>query len=595
MTFGESGNNARVLIYHQFTKRHILDRLIKPPKPGCLTVIKIRAIPLSQDSLYQFHNAMKTIRSITNIFRLSKLSLSNRITLYFAVFGLLIFYFTSIAWIVVSQKYLADSITRIVRTQISEMEGSDSADGWWDSIDKKHQELRTLSRTLTNLTSGTHTILNASIYGRTDKSAPWQGLYLDDNDIMRMVPIDPAKARDLSSNFEKRLVGSDSNLFWNSSKIALFVNITSPADRGEYFYKVAIDKQGISCLLRNRLQNFFILSLGALFVFRIVAHFFAERLVRPVEQLSRAAIKVAEGDFSFQVPPMGDSEIGGLRKNFNKMIINLRDLQRMRQMEVDVEKAREFQQNFLPREIPSLSNWDIATCFDPAKNVSGDFYDVFELPGKKLGLVIADVADKGVGPGLYMALIRSLIRVYSEQSFAYETESIPSNLRYPDKNFREFQSREQRVVQLTNDYFVRHHGTEGMFATLFFGVLELESGNLVYINGGHEPLYIIGKNGIKQILAPTGPAVGLMVDINYKTGKLQLVPGDTLLGLTDGVTEAMNSREELFSRSRVQEILGQPITSSKELLDKIRQQVFSFEENAPRSDDLTMLAIQRLI
>jgi serine phosphatase RsbU (regulator of sigma subunit)/HAMP domain-containing protein len=539
---------------------------------------------------------MKTIKFLPEIFRFNKLTLSNRITLYFGVFGLLIFYFTSIAWIIVSQKNLADSIVRIVQTQIFEMKVDDSGDIFWNFLGQENQELKNLSRTLANLTSGSHTILNSSIYGRAANDAPWQRLYLDDNNIMRVAPVDQEKTRDISANFEKNLVGSDSNLFFSSRKIALFVNITSPTDRGEYFYKVAIDKQGISCLLsQHRVLNFIVISLGALIVFRIVAHFFAVRLVRPVEQLSRAATRVAEGDFSFQVPPVGDSEVGELRKNFNKMIIGLRDLQRMRQLEVDVERAREFQQNFLPKEIPNLANWDIATCFDPARNVSGDFYDVFELPGKRLGLVIADVADKGVGPGLYMALIRSLIRVYSEQSFAYEPVVMPSDPRNFDQKCRDFQSREQMVVQQINDYFVRHHGREGMFVTLFFGVLEVENGNLVYINGGHEPLFIIGRNGIKQELAPTGPAVGIIDDMKYEVGKVQLVPGDILLGLTDGVTEAMNSEDELFSRSRVREILGQPINSSRELLDKIWQQVLFFEENTSRSDDLTMLAIQRLI
>lgn len=130
---------------------------------------------------------------------------------------------------------------------------------------------------------------------------------------------------------------------------------------------------------------------------------------------------------------------------------------------------------------------------------------------------------------------------------------------------------------------------------MFFAVLEPTSGNLVYINGGHEPLYIIDKKGIKKELAPTGPAVGLMYDLHYEAKELQLAPGDLLFGLTDGVTEARNSREELFTRSRVKEILGQPIHSAKELLDKIRQQVLDFEDNTSRSDDLTMLAIQRLV
>lgn len=538
---------------------------------------------------------MKTLHSISGIFRFSRLSLSNRITLYFAVFGLLIFYLTSIAWIVVSQNYLADSITRIVRTEISEMKSGGSADGWWNSLDKEHQELRSLSRTLTNLTSGTHTILDTSIIGRAAKDAPWQRLYFDDNDIMRMASIDQAKFRELSSHFEKRFVGPDANLFWGSDKVALFVNVTSPIDKGEYFYKVAIDKRGFSCLVQHRFFHFIFISLGALIVFRLVAHVFAGRLVRPIERLSNAAAKVAEGDFSFQVPPMGESEIGKLGRSFNKMIIGLRDMQRMRQLELDVDKAREFQQNFLPKEIPSLTNWEFATCFDPAKKVSGDFYDVFELPGNKLGLVIADVADKGVGPGLYMALIRSLIRVYSEQSFADKTGVMQVDTRDLDRNHRDFQSREQRVIQLTNEYLVRNHGSDGMFATLFFGVLELNSGKLVYFNGGHEPLYIIGRNGIKKELALTGMAVGIMDDIKYDVRELQLVPGDILLGLTDGVTEAMNAKDELFSRSRLRKILDQPIHSSKDLLDKIRQQVLSFEENTSRSDDLTMLAIQRLL
>lgn len=538
---------------------------------------------------------MKTTHFIPEIFRFSKLSLSSRITLYFAVFGLLIFYFTSLAWIVVSQKNLANSITRIVQTEISEINVDGSGDLWWNLIDKEHHELKALSRTLVNLTSSAHAILDTSIYGRTAKNEPWQRLHLDNDHIVRVIPVDQTKTKVLSSHFENRLIGSDSNIFFGSDRVALFVNITSSADMGKYFFKVTMDKQGISCLMKHRGLNFIFISLGALVVFRIVAHFFAGRLVRPVTQLSAAATRVAEGDFSFQVPPVGDSEVGELRKNFNKMIIGLRDIQRMRQLELDVEKARELQQNFLPREIPDLANWDIATCFDPAKKVSGDFYDVFELPGKRLGLVIADVADKGVGPGLYMVLIRSLIRVHSEQSFTTGAADGLSVGPRSSQIFVEGQSREQKVVQMTNDYFARHHGQEGMFATLFFGVLEVESGNLVYINGGHEPLFIIGRNGIKQELAPTGPAVGVMADINYKAGKLQLAPGDTLLGFTDGVTEAMNSRNELFSRSRVQEILGQPINSSRELLDRIRQQVFSFEGNSSRSDDMTMLAIQRLI
>jgi sigma-B regulation protein RsbU (phosphoserine phosphatase) len=134
-----------------------------------------------------------------------------------------------------------------------------------------------------------------------------------------------------------------------------------------------------------------------------------------------------------------------------------------------------------------------------------------------------------------------------------------------------------------------------MFATLFFGVLDPASGYLVYINGGHEPLYVVGKDGVKEELAPTGPAVGLIENFNFKAQRLQLNPGELLLGLTDGVTEACNSEEMLFTRARVKDILAQPMASARELLERIRQQVFDFVEMAPRSDDITMLAIQRVV
>jgi sigma-B regulation protein RsbU (phosphoserine phosphatase) len=196
---------------------------------------------------------------------------------------------------------------------------------------------------------------------------------------------------------------------------------------------------------------------------------------------------------------------------------------------------------------------------------------------------------------LYMALIRSLVRVYAEQTLS--EDSMANSPRLDDSNVRptDAGSPEREVVRLTNNYLVRHHGQEGMFATLFFGVLDPASGQLVYINGGHEPLYVLGKDGVKAELPPTGPAVGLMENINFNVQRLQLGPGDLLLGLTDGVTEACNPKEELFTRSRVKDILAQPVASSRELLERIRQQVFDFVGTAPRSDDLTMLAVQRVV
>ena len=538
---------------------------------------------------------MKALDHIKECFLFWKPSVARKITLYFAVFGLLVFYLTTMAYLVIAKNYLAKSVTRIVQGQISEMPDTDQPDAWWGFVDKKHPELRSLAQTVTSLASGTHTILDVSIYGRLSQNEPWHRLRLDNEDIVRSEPIDDTMMRKYKWGERGHFVQSDSDLYVGRRKIAMFVDITSPVDKGQYFYKVVIDRQGVTCLLGNRVLNFIAISLGILLLFRCIGYFFARRLAAPVEILSEAAAKVAEGDLSPQVPSMGKTEIGDLGRNFNKMIMGLRDWQRIKRVEVELEKGREIQQDFLPSEIPNLPNWDIATCFYPAKEVSGDFYDVFDLPGGRLGLVIADVCDKGVGSALYMALIRSLVRVYAEQTLSEDSKVNSPKLDNSVAKPNDADSPELEVVQLTNNYLVRHHGQEGMFATLFFGVLDPASGQLVYINGGHEPLYVLGKDGVKAELPPTGPAVGLMESLSFNVQRLQLGPGDLLLGLTDGVTEACNPKEEFFTRRRVKDILAQPVASSRELLERIRQQVFDFVGTAPRSDDLTMLAVQRVV
>jgi sigma-B regulation protein RsbU (phosphoserine phosphatase) len=260
-------------------------------------------------------------------------------------------------------------------------------------------------------------------------------------------------------------------------------------------------------------------------------------------------------------------------------------------IEFELEKGRQIQKEFLPSQIPQIPDWDIATCFYPARQVSGDFYDVFMLPGGCMGLVIADVCDKGVGSALYMALFRSLIRVFSEQSLAGELmDKNSSSNATVDLNLETG----LKAVTFTNNYIVQNHGQEGMFATLFFGVLNPTTGKLCYVNGGHEPLYVINAGRIKRQLMPTGPAVGMIPDITFKTQQIELEPGDLLVGYTDGVTEARSPKDEFYTRDRLQSLLTQPLKSAAETLERVKTNLFEFIDIAPRSDDVTMLAVQRV-
>ena len=536
---------------------------------------------------------MRVIQHIKEVLFFWKPTISRNITLYFAAFGLLVFYLTSMAYLFISKEYLTDSVTRIVRTQLSQIPGTDQPEAWWNFVGQEQRGLLSLAQVLTSFASGSHTIRDVSIYGR-EADGSWNRLYLDKDSILRAESLKESNLRHLNSGPRDHFIQPDSDLYLGRSEVTMFINITAPEDSGQYYYKVIIDREGVTCLLGNRVLNFIAISLAALLLIRGMGYFFARKVAAPLEILSAAAAKVAAGDLSPQVPSLGSNEIGDLGRNFNTMIMGLREWQRIKIMEVEMEKGREIQQSFLPIEIPHVSNWDIATSFYPANEVAGDFYDVFDLPGDLLGLAIADVSGKGVGAALYMALIRSLVRVFSEQLLTGDAEHTSPDQGGSGAKSVNTNDRVQEVVRLTNSYLVRNHGQDGMFATMFFGVLDPASGSLVYVNSGHEPLYIIGKDGVKEELRPTGPVIGVIENLQAETHRLQIEPGDLLLGLTDGITEAFNSEKMLFTRNRVKEILGQPMISAKDLLERIRQQVLDFAGKAPQSDDITLLAVQRI-
>lgn len=263
----------------------------------------------------------------------------------------------------------------------------------------------------------------------------------------------------------------------------------------------------------------------------------------------------------------------------------------------ELDIGRQIQRDFLPTEIPSLPNWEIATCFYPARQVAGDFYDVFKLSDDYVGLVIADVCDKGVGAALFMALFRSLIRIFSGQTRLYglSIAAHDGGVNVPSVHTcSALELNPLKAVELTNNYIAQNHAQMSMFATLFFGVLNPATSFLTYINAGHEPLFILNSTGVKEILKPTGPAVGMIADTKFKIKQVQLESGDILLGYTDGVTEARAPGGEFFNLERLRSLLEQPTSSVHSLLERIKTNLFTHINNAPQFDDITMLAVQRV-
>lgn len=261
-------------------------------------------------------------------------------------------------------------------------------------------------------------------------------------------------------------------------------------------------------------------------------------------------------------------------------------------LDAEMEKGKKIQRDFLPDQIPQIQGWELAACFHPARQVSGDFYDVFLLPGNLVGLVIADVCDKGIGSALFMALFRSLIRVFSGQT-NLQCVSIPrSDIEEPYSS-GDLQHIALQAVTLTNDYIALEHGDEGMFATLFFGVLDPQSGKITYVNGGHEPVIIANHNGVRKRLTATGPVVGMLPESKYIVKQVVVEPGEILIGYTDGVTEALSPRKEFFTKKRFFMILDNPAPTASEMIEQIKSDLYNHMDDAPQFDDITMLAVHR--
>jgi len=263
-------------------------------------------------------------------------------------------------------------------------------------------------------------------------------------------------------------------------------------------------------------------------------------------------------------------------------------------LEHELEIGRQIQAGFLPDELPEVPGWEIAAHFEAAREVAGDFYDVFEIHALgNIGLVIGDVCGKGIGAALFMTLFRSLIRATSVSgNFMNWANSEGDNSRTPDtEQPRDCRQTLSSAVSLTNNYISHTHDQASMFASLFFGMLDPVTGNLLYINAGHEAPVIFNHSGIRQRLKPTGPVVGIFQGAEYAIGQAQLDEGDSFIAFTDGVTEATNPGSDQFTELRLLTLLEQGPWSASELLVQINAKLREFASGAAQFDDITLLAV----
>ena len=240
-------------------------------------------------------------------------------------------------------------------------------------------------------------------------------------------------------------------------------------------------------------------------------------------------------------------------------------------LEQELAVGRQIQLTLLPKDLPAVPGWEFAAFYQPARQVGGDFYDFFALPGQRLGLVIADVADKGVPAALMMAVSRTIVRATAASG-----------------------RRPAAALKLANTLMFKDSWSD-LFVTAFYALLEPQTGRLAYANAGHNrPLWVQPSTGQVHELAAHGIALGVLKAIKLEECEIGVAPGDTVVFYTDGVTEARNGKGELFWEERLRATLeAHAEDSAQKIQNAILAAVEEFTDGAPLADDLTLFVIKR--
>jgi sigma-B regulation protein RsbU (phosphoserine phosphatase) len=239
----------------------------------------------------------------------------------------------------------------------------------------------------------------------------------------------------------------------------------------------------------------------------------------------------------------------------------------------ELDLAGEVQRGFLPEELPVIEGWQFAVTLKPAHETSGDFYDFRLLPDKNIGILVADVMDKGVGAALFMALCWFIIRSYAE--------------RYPKEPEKVLAAVNRRLLQETK---VRQ------FLTVFYGELDPSTGELVYANAGHPPPYLVKgkKRVITRELNRTGLPLGLFKAETWGQGIARLNSGDILTLYTDGISEAQNTKGRFFGDSRMKNMLrSNKDDSAQSIMEFILSDIQDFQQELNQADDIALMVIKR--
>src|SRR5206468_7518858 len=330
--------------------------------------------------------------------------------------------------------------------------------------------------------------------------------------------------------------------------------------------------------------------IGALFliieVMALIAGFaLAKSLTGSVHALFTGTERVRQGDFTHKIAIRTEDQLGELAQSFNSMTASIEDLLRQaaekKRLEEELRIAHEIQMSLLPQGPLVMAGLSVTALCVPAREVGGDYYDFLPLGDQRVGVLIADVSGKGTSAALYMAELKGLVLSLSE------IHASP------------------RALLVAANRIIAHHLDARSFITMTYAVIDLRARTMTYARAGHTPLIYVpgapacGATRQVQILAPDGMVVGLKLDNGEMFERhlveetIALQPGDLYLLFTDGISEAMNSRDDLFGETRLGHLVETHAhLPSEELRERMLREIAAFVGDAPQHDDMTMILLK---
>lgn len=239
-------------------------------------------------------------------------------------------------------------------------------------------------------------------------------------------------------------------------------------------------------------------------------------------------------------------------------------------MERELQVAADIQLSILPDVLPETDRFGFGARILPARQVGGDFYDVFRLKGDRIGVLIGDVADKGVPSALFMARAHALIMAEADIGLTAAD-----------------------VMRLVNNHITRLQKST-QFVTVLYGILDLSTNEFSYARAGHEPPLVLHSDGsVERIPHSPGMAVGLWDEIKLDEKSVTLAPGDTLLLYTDGMTDCRNPKGEPFGLERIKKLLsGLSALTAQQVCDRLLETLKTYQDGSKQDDDVTLVSIK---